>query len=156
MGHRQPATPVHCDNATAVGIANSTVKRQRSRLMEMRYFWVVDQCNKKHFIVVWCPGQEILADYQSKHHMGSHHLNVRPWYLHSRLSPRVLPRALAPRSMRRCVGSAPGGYTGKAPLPAIRTRTGSGSKRDKAGAQACAMRAGTRIIPNAWDRGNTN
>jgi hypothetical protein len=38
MGHPQPKTPVHCDNATAVGIANSTVKRQRSRSMEMRFF----------------------------------------------------------------------------------------------------------------------
>jgi hypothetical protein len=26
MGHKQPKTPVHCDNATAVGIANNTVK----------------------------------------------------------------------------------------------------------------------------------
>ncbi len=26
MGHMQPKTPVHCDNATAVGIANNTVK----------------------------------------------------------------------------------------------------------------------------------
>jgi hypothetical protein len=30
MGHSQPKTPVHCDNATAVGIANNTVKRQQS------------------------------------------------------------------------------------------------------------------------------
>jgi hypothetical protein len=29
MGHPQPQTPVHCDNATAVGIANNTIKRQR-------------------------------------------------------------------------------------------------------------------------------
>jgi len=35
LGHPQPKTPVHCDNATAVGIANNTVKRQRSRSMEM-------------------------------------------------------------------------------------------------------------------------
>jgi hypothetical protein len=27
LGHPQPKTPVHCDNATAVGIANNTVKR---------------------------------------------------------------------------------------------------------------------------------
>jgi hypothetical protein len=31
MGHKQPKTPVHCDNATVVGIANNTVKQQRSR-----------------------------------------------------------------------------------------------------------------------------
>ena len=26
MGHPQPPTPIHCDNATAVGIANKSVK----------------------------------------------------------------------------------------------------------------------------------
>ncbi len=30
MGHPQPKTPVHCDNVTAVGIANNSIKRQRS------------------------------------------------------------------------------------------------------------------------------
>jgi hypothetical protein len=30
MGHPQPKTPVRCDNATAVGIANNTIKRQHS------------------------------------------------------------------------------------------------------------------------------
>ena len=38
MGHKHPPTPVHCDNSTAVSIANDTVKRQRSRSMEMQYF----------------------------------------------------------------------------------------------------------------------
>jgi hypothetical protein len=28
LGHPQPKIPVHCDNATAVGIANNTIKRQ--------------------------------------------------------------------------------------------------------------------------------
>ena len=28
MGHKQPSTPVHCDNVTAVGIANDSVKKQ--------------------------------------------------------------------------------------------------------------------------------
>jgi len=35
MGHPPPPTHVHCDNSTAVGITNNTVKRQRSRSMEM-------------------------------------------------------------------------------------------------------------------------
>ena len=38
LGHPQPPTPIHCDNATAVGIVNNTVKKQRARSMEMRYF----------------------------------------------------------------------------------------------------------------------
>jgi hypothetical protein len=31
VGHKQTKTPVHCDNATAVGIANNTLKQQRLR-----------------------------------------------------------------------------------------------------------------------------
>jgi hypothetical protein len=38
MGHQQPPTPIHCDNKTATGIANDTVKKHRSRSMGMRYF----------------------------------------------------------------------------------------------------------------------
>ena len=30
LGHPQPPTPMHCDNATAAGIANGSVKRQSS------------------------------------------------------------------------------------------------------------------------------
>jgi hypothetical protein len=40
LGHHEPKTHIHCDNATAVGIANKKVKHQRSRFMEMRLFWV--------------------------------------------------------------------------------------------------------------------
>jgi hypothetical protein len=38
---RQPTTPnpIHCDNATAVDIANNTIKQQLLQAMEMRYFW---------------------------------------------------------------------------------------------------------------------
>jgi hypothetical protein len=43
LGHPQPTTMVHCNNATAVGIANNTVKRQCSQSMEMRYLWVCDK-----------------------------------------------------------------------------------------------------------------
>jgi len=119
MGHTQPATPVHCNNATAVGIANKTIKRLRSKSMEMRFFWIVDQAKWGRFAIRWHPGLENLGDYQSKHHVGAHHSNVRPWYLHMKNSPWLLPWALAPRSMRGCVGSSHG-YQGHAPLPRVR------------------------------------
>jgi hypothetical protein len=76
MGHLQPKTPVHCNNATVVGIANNTIKRQQSRSMEMRFFWVGDKVAQEVFALRWHPGQENLADYQSKHHVGSHHIAV--------------------------------------------------------------------------------
>ncbi len=70
LGHPQPKTLIHCDNATAVGIANNTVKWQRSRSMEMQYFWVCDNIAQDAYNVKWHPGQENLNDYQSKHHPG--------------------------------------------------------------------------------------
>ncbi len=76
MGHLQPKTLVHCDNATAVGIANNTFKQQQSQSMEMRFFWVGDKVAQDMFTLRWHPGQENLADYQSKHHLGSHHIAV--------------------------------------------------------------------------------
>jgi hypothetical protein len=76
MGYPQPKTPVHCNNATAVGIPNNTVKRQQSQSMEMRFFWVGDKVVQDMFALRWHPGQENLADYQSKHHVGSHHIAV--------------------------------------------------------------------------------
>ena len=141
MGHLQPATPLHCDNSTAVGIVNNTVKIQRSRSMEMWCFWVCDQCRNGHFHVVWCPGQEILADYQSKHHPARHHRNVRPWYLQAKNSPRVLPRAATPRAMRGCAETPTGGYAGRAPLPVIKDMAN--------GSQYASERAQTRAIQRA-------
>jgi hypothetical protein len=119
MGHPQPKTPVHCDNATAVGIGNNTIKRQRSRSMEMRYFWVGDKIARDMFALSWHPGQENLADYQSKHHIGSHHVAVRPWYLHLHNSHRFLPQALRPSALKGCVGTLQNGYLRKVPLPRV-------------------------------------
>ena len=117
MGHVQPQTPVHCDNATAVGIANNTIKRRRSRLMEMQFFWIGDKMAQEMYKLHWHPGQENLADYQSKHHTGSHHVAVCPWYLHKENSPRVLPRAVRPSALKGCVGALKNGYIRNVPLP---------------------------------------
>jgi hypothetical protein len=56
MGHPQPKTPVHCNNATAVGIANNTIKHQRSRSIEMRFFWIGDKIAQEMYDLQWHPG----------------------------------------------------------------------------------------------------
>ena len=35
LGHIQQKIPINCDNAIAIGIANRSIKRQQSRVMEM-------------------------------------------------------------------------------------------------------------------------
>jgi hypothetical protein len=100
MGHIQPKTPVHCDNATEVGIANSTAKWQSSCLIEMRLLldqWLV--CTKNvRTTLASRPGN--LADDHSTHHSGAHHTKVCPWYLHEPNSPLELPWALMPSALK--------------------------------------------------------
>ncbi len=53
--------------------------------MEMQFFWIWDKIAQEMYTLKWHPGQENLANYQSKHHDGSNHVAVRPWYLHSKV-----------------------------------------------------------------------
>ena len=76
MGHPQPPTPIHIDNTTAVGIVNGTIKRQRSRTMEMRYFWLLDRQAQLNFAFHYTPGHKNLGDYPSKAHTADIHQHV--------------------------------------------------------------------------------
>jgi hypothetical protein len=117
LGHPQPKTPVHCEYATASSIANNTVKRHCLQSMEMRYFWVCDKIAQDAYDVKYHPGQENLADYQSKHHTGVHHKVVCPWYLYEENSHSILPRVRRPSTLKGCVGTLPGRYIHNVPLP---------------------------------------
>ena len=50
MVNPQPITQGCTDNTTAAGIANDTVKEQRSRATNMHYFWIRDQKPLKNII----------------------------------------------------------------------------------------------------------
>ena len=89
--------------------------------MEMRFFWVGDKVAQDMYDLTWHPGQENLADYQSKHHAGPHHVKVRPYYIHMDNSPRLLPRAMQPSTLKGCVGTLKDGYIRKVPLPRLST-----------------------------------
>ena len=119
MGNPQPATPIHCDNMTATGIANDTIKKQRSRSMEMRFFWVTYQVKNGFMDIQWHPDQENLADYTSKHHDNKQHQIVRPWYIQEDNSTCVLPRVAKPSALRGCVGTVSNGYNRTCPPPRI-------------------------------------
>ena len=85
--------PIHVDNATVVGFVNNTIKRQRSRAMEMRCFWLLDQAIQAQFDFECAPGAENLADCMTKFFNGPAHQRVRPFHTHQADSPRFLPRA---------------------------------------------------------------
>jgi hypothetical protein len=62
MGWQQPATPIQMDNSTACGIANDSIKQQRSRAIDMHFYWVQDCSQQGHFNIFWRPGTTSLAD----------------------------------------------------------------------------------------------
>ncbi len=92
---------------------NNTIKHQCLQAMEMRYFWVGDKIAPEQYSSDWYPGQENLADCQSKHHPGAHHSTVRPYCLHEINSPLVLPRATRLSTLKECVGAKLGSHDGK-------------------------------------------
>jgi hypothetical protein len=57
MGYPQEPTPIQTDNSTASGIANDTINQQRSRSIDMRFYWIHDRVKQGHFIVFWAPGK---------------------------------------------------------------------------------------------------
>ena len=82
MGYQQPPTPIQVDNSTACGIANDNIKIQRSKAIDMRFYWIRDRVQQKQFHVYWRPGTTNLADYVTKHHTSNHHQLMQPIYLH--------------------------------------------------------------------------
>jgi hypothetical protein len=80
-------------------------------------FWVGDKIAQNIYDISWHPGMKNLADYQSKHHIGSHQVRVRPWYLHMESSPRYLPRAQSWSTLKGYVGTLKDGYIRNVPLP---------------------------------------
>ena len=83
MGHPQlDPTPIQTDNSTAYKIANGTCKQQRSKAMDMRFYWIRDRITQKQFRAYWKPGTDNYADYFTKHHAPTHHTRVRPKYLY--------------------------------------------------------------------------
>ncbi len=119
LGHPQPPTPIHIDNTTTVEIVNNMIKRQRSRAMEMRYFWLLDGETQQYFKFYYQPGLKNLGDYPSKHHIAIIHQHIRPYYVHMNNSPTHLPRAKKPSTCQGCAEILGDPYSKKSPLPSI-------------------------------------
>ena len=78
IGHLLPPTPIQTDNKTACDLANNKLKKNRTRTIDMRFYWVRDRVKQGHFTINWKPGSMNLADYYTKHHPTSHHRRIRP------------------------------------------------------------------------------
>ena len=81
MDHPKPPTPIKVDNSTAARFANRQIKQNRTKYMDMQFYWIQDRVTQKLFKVYWRPGHTNLADYFTKHHATSHHRLTRSTYL---------------------------------------------------------------------------
>ena len=100
MGHSHPQTPVHIDNTTCVGIVNNTIKRQRSRAMEMQYFWLLDQKPQRYIKVYYQPGAENMGNYPQAEHTQAISTNTACFFVSSGLEALLLVDHVA--FERRC------------------------------------------------------
>jgi hypothetical protein len=73
LGHPQPPTIVTTDNLC---VSNNTLKPNRSKAMDMRFYWVKDQ-----FIIRWAPGLDNFADFFTKLHPDKHHQLMRQYFV---------------------------------------------------------------------------
>jgi hypothetical protein len=101
IGHPQPPTPVRTDNSMAYGIINGKVKQNRSKAINMQFYWVRNRSDQKQFKIYWASGTVNLADYLTKHHPGHHHQKMRPIFLHE---PQT---HVDPSFLRGCVDPNP-------------------------------------------------
>eukprot|EP00957_Ditylum_brightwellii_P096755 7369026-Ditylum_brightwellii.AAC.1 len=82
LNHPQPPTPIMADNTTANRIVNDTVKQRRLCAIDMQFYWLKDCCKQGHFQVYWRPHNKNKGDYHTRHHLVTHHIDVRKQYLH--------------------------------------------------------------------------
>jgi hypothetical protein len=81
MGHDQPRTPIQTDNLTAEGVINNKIQPKRTKAMDTRFYWLRCQEAQNQFRFYWRPEGQNLADYWKKHHLATHHQNMRAEFL---------------------------------------------------------------------------
>ena len=90
LGHKQPATPMRTDNNTAFGIITGTFKQNRSKAIDIQFYWLRDRVDQGQFRIYLERGDSNLADYFTKFHPASHNRRVRPIYLKTQNLPSSL------------------------------------------------------------------
>jgi hypothetical protein len=66
LGYPQPPTLLRMDNTVALGLAQGSLNKKRSKSMDMRFFWLIDRVAQKQFTVDHIPGIWNIADHFTK------------------------------------------------------------------------------------------
>jgi hypothetical protein len=51
LGYSQRATSILVDNTVAEGLATDTINAKRSKIMDVRFFWLRDRIQKSQFFI---------------------------------------------------------------------------------------------------------
>ena len=94
MGHLQPATKIKTDNSTANGIINGTITQNRSKAIDMRFYWLKCRQAQEQFKIYWVPGKINFANYFTKFHSPAHHKAVQPIYLYNKNNQLDMQRCI--------------------------------------------------------------
>jgi hypothetical protein len=81
LGHAQPPTPLQTDIAMADGVINGKVQPKQTKAMDMRFHRLCNRECQRQFHIYWQPGKLNYADYWKKHHLETHHRNMRKEFL---------------------------------------------------------------------------
>jgi hypothetical protein len=105
LGHKQPPTPMETDKTTATGYSNGTIKQKRTKVMDMRFYWIKDRVKQGQFKIYLGPGFQNLADYFTKHHSPAHHRRIRDVYIHADERP-INWKGIRDSALRGCVNTS--------------------------------------------------
>jgi len=85
--------------------------------MEMRFFWIGDKVSQKNvrYILASRPREPGRLPKLGDHAMLMCNPGIYTWHMEN--SPRFLPRAMKPSTLKGCVGTLQYGYIHKVPLP---------------------------------------
>ena len=68
MGWKQPPSPPHSDNSTAVGMTNCTLIPRKSKSWDLRLNWLCCREAQGQFRIYWDKGPNNNGDYSTKYH----------------------------------------------------------------------------------------
>ena len=81
IDHNQPPTPLIMDNNTTEKFIKNNITQKKSKSLDMRYYWLLEQSIKKRLHFQWKQYSENLADHHTKYFPETYHKKVRMKYV---------------------------------------------------------------------------
>ncbi len=73
IGWPRPKSPTQTDNSTAAGVTNNAIVPCRSKMMDMRFWWLHCRKSQNQLQYYWDAGSKNWTDYHTKHHPNTYH-----------------------------------------------------------------------------------